>query len=92
MDLLQDLVKNFRYTCITTTNNEIYIYLYSAEGNTISKDSITDIENGYLNYRNDVIANKTLSRTENENEVRLNGMNSDIDSFIKYKKRDRTKL
>lgn len=83
MDLLQDLVKNFRYTCVTTTNNEIYIYLYSAEGNTISKDSITDIENGYLNYRSDVIANKTLSKTENENEVRLNEMNNDIESYIK---------
>lgn len=83
MDLLQDLVKNFRYTCVTTTKNEIYIYLYSAEGNTISKDSITDIENGYLNYRSDVVANKTLSKTENENEVRLNEMNSDIESYIR---------
>lgn len=92
MDLLQDLVKNFRYTCVTTTKNEIYIYLYSAEGNTISKDSITDIENGYLNYRNDVIANKTLSRTENENEVRLNGMNSDIESYIRDTTGDITKI
>ena len=83
MDLLQDLVKNFRYTCVTTTKNEIYIYLYSAEGNTISKDSITDIENGYLNYRSDVVAKKTLSKTENENEVRLNEMNSDIESYIR---------
>ena len=83
MDLLQDLVKNFRYTCVTTTKNEIYIYLYSAEGNTISKDSITDIENGYLNYRSDVVANKTLSKTENENEVRLNEMNNDIESYIR---------
>ena len=79
MDLLQDLVKNFRYTCVTTTNNEIYIYLYSSEENTISKDSITDIENGYLNYRSDIVADKTLSKTENENEVRLNGMNNDIE-------------
>lgn len=83
MDLLQDLVKNFRYTCVTTTKNEIYIYLYSAEGNTISKDSVTDIENGYLNYRSDVVANKTLSKTENENEVRLNEMNNDIESYIR---------
>ena len=92
MDLLQDLVKNFRYTCVTTTKNEIYIYLYSAEGNTISKDSITDIENGYLNYRNDVVANKTLSSTENENEVRLNGMNSDIESYIRDTTGDITKI
>lgn len=83
MDLLQDLVKNFRYTCVTTTKNEIYIYLYSAEGNTISKDSITDIENGYLNYRSDVVTNKTLSKTENENEIRLNEMNNDIESYIR---------
>ena len=74
MDLLQDLVKNFRYTCVTTAKNEIYIYLYSAEGNTISKDSVTDIENGYLNYRSDVVAKKTLSKTENENRTNFGVM------------------
>ena len=92
MDLLQDLVKNFRYTCITTTNNEIYIYLYSSEENTISKDSITDIENGYLNYRSDIVADKTLSKTENENEVRLNGMNNDIESYIRDTTGDISKI
>ena len=92
MDLLQDLVKNFRYTCITTTKNEIYIYLYSAEGNTISKDSVTDIENGYLNYRTDVIESKTLSKTENENEVRLNNMNTDIESYIRDATGEITKI
>lgn len=92
MDLLQDLVKNFRYTCVTTTKNEIYIYLYSAEGNTISKDSVTDIENGYLNYRTDVIENKTLSKTENENEVRLNNMNTDIESYIRDATGEITKI
>lgn len=92
MDLLQDLVKNFRYTCVTTTKNEIYIYLYSAEGNTISKDSVTDIENGYLNYRSDVVADKTLSKTENENEVRLNGMNNDIESYIRDTTGDISKI
>lgn len=92
MDLLQDLVKNFRYTCVTTTNNEIYIYLYSSEENTISKDSITDIENGYLNYRSDIVADKTLSKTENENEVRLNGMNNDIESYIRDTTGDISKI
>ena len=92
MDLLQDLVKNFRYTCVTTTNNEIYIYLYSSEGNTISKDSVTDIENGYLNYRSDIVADKTLSKTENENEVRLNGMNNDIESYIRDTTGDISKI
>ena len=92
MDLLQDLVKNFRYTCITTTNNEIYIYLYSSEENTISKDSVTDIENGYLNYRSDIVADKTLSKTENENEVRLNGMNNDIESYIRDTTGDISKI
>ncbi len=82
MDLLQDLVKNFRYKCITTTKNEIFIYLYYISSDTITDSSLTDIENSYTNNRSDIDDSKTLVKTENENEVRLNSMNSDIANYI----------
>ena len=92
MDLLQDLVKNFRYKCITTTKNEIFIYLYYISSDTITDSSLTDIENSYTNNRSDIDDSKTLVKTENENEVRLNSMNSDIANYILNSSGEITKI
>lgn len=82
MNLLKDLIKNFRYYCLTTTKKEIYIYLYHTDADSLGDSSSTAIEESYVNYRSDVDKSKSLIRTENENEVRLNSMNKEIIDYI----------
>lgn len=92
MNLLKDLIKNFRYVFITTTKKEVYIYLYHTDSDSIGESSNTAIEESYLNYRSDIIASKTERHTENENEVRLNSMNKDIINYINNSDDDLNKI
>lgn len=92
MNLLKDLIKNFRYVFITTTKKEVYIYLYHTDTDSIGETTNTAIEESYLNYRSDIIASKTEKHTENENEVRLNSMNKDIINYINNSDNDLNKI
>lgn len=92
MNLLKDLIKNFRYVFITTTKKEVYIYLYHTDSDSIGESTNTAIEESYLNYRNDIIASKTERHTENENEVRLNSMNKDMIDYINNSEDDLNKI
>lgn len=89
MNLLKDLIKNFRYKCVTSTDNEITVYLYYANNDSLSDSSVTPIESGYTDSdekEGKIDTNKTLVRTENENEVRLNTMNDEITKYFENSK------
>lgn len=89
MNLLKDLIKNFRYKCVTSTTGEITIYFYYTSTDTLSDSSVTPIESGYTDRdEREGKLNKNLSKTftENENEVRLNTMNDEITKYIENSK------
>lgn len=89
MNLLKDLIKNFRYKCVTNTSNEITVYFYYTAADSLNDSSITPIESGYTDKdekEGKINTNLTLVRTENENEVRLNTMNAEIAKYIRNSK------
>ena len=93
MNLLKDLIKNIRYTCLTTNDKEIYIYLYYAPNESLTTESETSIETRikFLENSGKTITKKVVE-TRNENDVNLNKMNDDIANYINNTSGDINKI
>lgn len=92
MDLLKDLIKNTRLIIVTTLNKEIEIYLYKINTDTLGDETPTPIEESFLKNRTDLINNRTLKITFNENEVNLDIMNREIIRYIEGSEADLKKI
>lgn len=79
--LLKKLDCDTRYVLLTTTDNDIYVYLLHSSS-VITDSDKTEIESGYLPLLDNIDSSQTKTFTINDNFKAINKMNDDIANYI----------
>ena len=79
--LLKKLDCDTRYVLLTTTDNDIYVYLLHSSS-VITDSDKTEIESGYLPLLDNIDSTQTKTFTINDNFKAINKMNDDIANYI----------
>lgn len=79
--LLKKLDCDTRYVLLTTTDNDIYVYLLHSSSIITDSDK-TEIESGYLPLLDNIDPAQTKTFTTNDNFKAINKMNDDITDYI----------
>ena len=79
--LLKKLDCDIRYVLVTTTDNDIYVYLLHSSS-VITDSDKTEIEKGYLPLLDNIDSTQTKTFTINDNFKAINKMNDDIANYI----------
>ena len=79
--LLKKLDCDTRYVLLSTTNNDIYVYLLHSSS-VITDSDKTEIESGYLPLLDNIDSTQTKTFTINDNFKAINKMNNDITNYI----------
>lgn len=79
--LLKKLDCDTRYVLLTTTDNDIYVYLLHSSS-VITDSDKTEIESGYLPLLENIDSTQTKTFTINDNFKAINKMNDDIANYI----------